>query len=371
MTLITQAPPQFTPDDIGNHCLVTGGAGYLGRRIVRRLVEAGCTVRSLDVIAHDHADIPGAEVECVVGDLRNYKDIADACKDIDTVFHAAAIIKILEIARPSLRRFVYDVNVHGTRNVVRAAESAGVKALVQTSTFAVVMDRELDGKDETLPYATQSKDLYCLTKIEAEKAVLAGDKPGGLRTCSLRPGGLWGSDTNCMMIKSILDQLAKDNFKVLIGDGKATMDNTHVENLVDAELLAAKALHHHPEAAGGQAYFIVDDERYNALEWFRPLVEGLDMKFPSFRLPGSMMKGIARMMEVSHFMGGPEPVLTVRGIRNMTETSSFRIDKARKHLGYEPRYKLANGIPELLPMARAYLDQARNQGKTSTAQHAA
>lgn len=349
--------PEFSAKDLGQHCLVTGGAGYLGKRIIRRLLEAGCKVRSFDVVEHQH----DGDVECVVGDLRHYEDIQTACEGIDTVFHAAAIIKILEIARPSVRRFVYDVNVQGTRNMVRAAEAAGVGALVQTSTFSVVMDRELDGKDETLPYATRSKDLYCLTKIEAEKAVLAGDKPGGLRTCALRPGGLWGSDTSCIMIQSFLDQLAKDNFKVLIGNGKAKMDNTHVENLVDAELLAAKALHHNPEQVGGQAYFIVDDEHYNALEWFRPLVEGLDMKFPSFRLPGGMMKAVARSMEIMHFLGGPEPVVTVRGIRNMIETSSFRIDKARRQLGFEPRYNLANGIPELLPDARAYLEQQRNK----------
>lgn len=363
MTLTTQAAPQFTPKDVGQYCLVTGGAGYLGRRIVRRLVEAGCTVRSLDVIEHNHDDIEGAQVECLTGDLRNYKDIAKACEGIDSLFHAAAIIKILEVARPSLRRFVYDVNVHGTRNVVRAAEAAGVKALVQTSTFAVVMDRELIDKDETLPYATNSKDLYCLTKIEAEKAVLGGDKPGGLRTCSLRPGGLWGSDTNCIMIKSFLDQIAKNNFKALIGNGKATMDNTHVENLVDAQMLAAKALLHNPEVAGGQAYFILDGEPENALEWFRPLAEGLGEKFPTFRIPGPLMKEVAWLMEVAHFMGAAEPVVTRRAIRNMTESTSFRISKAGRDLGYDPRYKRENGIPELLPIAREYVDAIRNQPK--------
>ncbi len=366
MTLAIEPQPSFTTNDIGKHCLVTGGAGYLGRRIVRRLLDAGCKVRSLDVVPHDHEGETG--VECVVGDLRNFKDIQTACQGIDTVFHAAAIIKILEVARPSLRRFVYDVNVHGTRNVVRAAEAAGVKALVQTSTFAVVMDRELIDKDESLPYATNSKDLYCLTKIEAEKAVLSGDKSGGLRTCSLRPGGLWGSDTNCIMIQTFLDQLAKNNFKALIGDGKATMDNTHVENLVDAQLLAAKALRHKPEVAGGQAYFILDGEPENAIEWFRPLAEGLGEKFPTFRIPGALMREVAWLMEVAHFFGAPEPVVTRRGVRNMTESTSFRITKAERHLGYIPRYTRANGIPELLPIAQAYVDQVRNNAKSGTTQ---
>ncbi len=357
--------PAFTPEQIGQHCLVTGGAGYLGSHIVRRLVAAGCKVRSLDVIKHQHE----GDVECVVGDLRDYDAVRAACEGIDTVFHSAAIINIQEIVRPSVRRFVHDVNVVGTQNIVRAATQAGVKAFVQTSTFSVVLDRVLEDKDESLPYATRTKDLYATTKIQAEKAVLAADTEGGMRSCSMRPGGLWGGDTSCIMIRSILEQIAKGNFKVLIGDGKATMDNTHVENLVDAHLLGAKALRETPDTVGGQAYFIFDDEHYNALEWFRPLVEGLGEKFPTFRLPGGMMREVARLLEIINYLGGPEPTLTKRGIRNMIESSSFRIDKARRDLGYEPRYNRENGIPELLPLARAFVDRLRNQPNGSQ-QHA-
>jgi len=72
--------------------------------------------------------------------------------------------------------------------------------------------------------------------------VLAADTPDGLRTCALRPGGVWGNDTGSMMIKSFLTQFATGKFTALIGNGKATMDNTHVDNLVDAQLLAAKNL---------------------------------------------------------------------------------------------------------------------------------
>lgn len=364
MTHSIDPAPVFKPEEVGMRCLVTGGAGYLGKRIVHRLTEIGCQVRSFDVVDHEHT----GDVECVAGDLRRYKDIEKACEGIDTVFHAAAIINIMEIARPSVRRQVYDVNIKGTKNTLRAAKAAGIKALVQTSTFAVVMDRVLEDMDEDLPYATQSKDLYCLTKVEAEKAVLAADTPDGLRTCALRPGGLWGSDTNCIMIKTLLDQLAKNNFKALIGDGTATMDNTHVENLVDAQLLAARALREKPEVVGGQPYFILDGEPTNAIEWFRPLVEGLGETFPSFRIPGGLMKEAARLMELAHFFGAPEPVLTRRGVRNMTESTSFRIDKAGTDLGYTPRYTRANGIPELLPIAKEYLDAARNRPRRGVQQ---
>ncbi len=355
MTMKTLPPPELTPEEVGKVCLVTGGAGYVGSHIVRRLAATGCKVRSLDVMEHQHE----GDVECLVGDLRDYDAMRKACEGVDTVFHVAALISLVAIARPALRRFVHEVNVVGTQNMLRAAEDAGVQAFVQTSSFAVVMDDVLIDKDEDLPYSSKTKDLYTITKVEAEKLVLAADTPGGMRTCALRPGGLWGADTNCIMIKSLLDQMAKNNFKVLIGNGKATMDNTHVENLADAQLLAARSLRNTPEVSGGQPYFIVDEEPLNALEWFRPLVEGLGDKFPTFRLPGPLMKETARIMEIIHFLGGAEPVLTRHGIRNMTVSTSFRIDKARRELGYHPRYKRENGFPELLPIAQAYLDEAR------------
>ena len=351
------SPPALTAKDIGATCLVSGGAGYVGSALVKRLVASGCQVISLDATQHSH---PDQAVTCIQADLRDHDAIVSACAGVDTIFHTAALIKPLEIYRPSLKRLVYDVNVVGTQNLLDAAKRQGATSLVHTSTFNVVLDRELNDSDESLPYATRSRDLYTLTKIEAEKAVLAANSKDGLRTCALRPGGVWGSDTRSIMIRSVLVEVAKNNFKVLIGNGKATIDNTHVENLVDAQVLAAKALRAADASAGGEAFFITDDEPVNGLEWFRPLVEGVGEKFPSFRLPGGMMKLVGRLMELIHFLGGPEPTLNRRGIRNLTESASFRIDKARRILGYSPRYQRSNGIPELLPASRDYLEELRS-----------
>jgi 3beta-hydroxy-Delta5-steroid dehydrogenase / steroid Delta-isomerase len=345
--------PQFSADELGPRCLVTGGAGYVGSAIVRRLRAAGCAVRSFDVV--DHKSEPGVEV--VTGDLRDYNSLLSACKGIDTVFHTAALIKLMAIARPSLRRLVFDVNVGGTTNVTRSAAAAGVTALVHTSTFNVVMDRDYVRQDETLPYAVNTNDLYTRSKIEAERVALAADAPGGLRVCALRPGGIWGIDTTSIMVRSFLEQL--DNFTVLIGDGHSAADNTHIDNLVDAQLLAARALRSKPDVAGGQAYFITDDEPLNPLEWFRPLVEGLGRSFPTRRLPAGMMRIVGVMLEVTHWLGAAEPVLTRRSVRNLTESGSFCIDKARRDLGYAPRYCRDNGMPRLLPIARAYLESRK------------
>jgi 3beta-hydroxy-delta5-steroid dehydrogenase/steroid delta-isomerase len=344
------APPRFGPGELGTRCLVTGGAGYVGSAIVRRLRAAGCQVRSFDATPHPAAD----GVEVVTGDLRDYASVLAACRNVNTVFHTAALIKLMGIARPALRRQVFDVNAGGTANVVRAAAASGASALVHTSTFNVVMDRPLVRQDETLPYATRTNDLYTLSKIEAERTALAADTPGGLRVCALRPGGIWGSDTRGIMVRLFLQQL--DSFTVLIGDGTAAADNTHVDNLVDAQLLAARALRQKPQIVGGQAYFITDNEPVNCLEWFRPLVVSLGRRFPTRRLPAGMMRTVGMMMEIAHVLGAPEPLLTRRSVRNLTESSCFRIDKARRDLGYEPRFSRANGMPLLLPAARAFIE---------------
>ncbi len=356
-------PPKFTADEIGPHCLVTGGAGYLGSAIIKRLLAAGCRVRSLDVVPHSAPE----GVETVTGDLRDAEAIAGAFAGIDTVFHTAALIRLESIYRPAVRRFVDEVNIGGTANTVRAAASAGCTALVHTSTFNVALEGDTPDGDESTPYVSKPRDLYSRTKIEAEKIALAADGENGLRTAALRPGGVWGCDTGSIMIQSILTALAKDQFKILIGSGDSRMDNTHVENLVDAQLLAAKALREKPEQVGGQPYFIMDDESYNPLEWFRPLIEGLGYPFPTRRLPGGLMYAVATLVELTQLWRHAPPNLTQRGIRNLTEHGHFSIERARSELGYAPRWDRANGFPRLLPSARAFIDDIRARPRTGHA----
>lgn len=330
----------------GPTCVVTGGAGYLGRALVRRLLDARARVRTIDL----RTDGPDPRATHYAADLRDYDAIAPAFEGADTVFHTAALISTVDVAnaRPALKRTVYGVNVVGTENVLRAAKAAGVKAFVHTSSFNVVMDHRIDGGDESLPYATRSSDLYTVTKIAAEQRVLAAHDASGLRTCAIRPGGIWGPGRGAMMIDAFVAELAKGAFKATIGDGRTPLDNTHVENVVDAQLLAARALRERPSEVGGRAYFVTDGERVDAMEWFRPLVEGLGHPFPKIKVSGAFMLRVAAGLELSHTLGGPVPTITRRSIRNLTEGGHFVIDRAGKELGYLPRYRREN-LRDLLP----------------------
>lgn len=338
---------------VGPRCLVTGGAGYLGEHLCKALVGAGCHVRSLDRVPSEH---PG--VEALVADIRDANAVRSACADIDVVFHAAAMMSFVGIAPRAEREAIWSVNVDGTRNVIDACRAEGVGRLVYTSSANVVIDAEILEADESAPYAATFVDLYGPSKAEAERQVLAanGDDLG---TVALRPGGLWGPGRGGFMIAAFLEQLAQDRFVASIGDGTAVVDNTHIHNLVRAELLAAVALLERPKQVGGRPFFITDEERINGIEWFRPIAEGLGYDFPTRSLPGSLAYGIAWLSEVAYWMGGPVPTLTRIGVLKLTRGSSFVNHQARAELGYEPVLRRDEGVALHLDDYRALLEQLK------------
>jgi len=350
------------PSDIGPLCLVTGGAGFFGRVLVRRLLDEGYQVRVLDLATHRDLD-PRAEL--VQGDLRDRELVVRATEGVGTVFHGASLIHLSGVASAATRQRVVDVNVGGTENVIAACRKSKARYLVYTSTNNVVFDREIVNGDETEEYATNYFDLYTETKIASERRVLEAAEAGVLHTCALRPGGIWGPGAGGVMIDTVLDQIAKGNFVARIGAGSLA-DNTHVDNLAEGHLLAARGLLLRPESVSGQAYFITDDEPMDPVEWFRPLVEALGHKLPSMRLPGWLMYSVAYGMEWLHRLGGPKPMVTRVEVLKVTRPHSFRIDKARAQLGYEPKIKSREGLLDCVPYAQSYLT-SRSQSRSQTA----
>lgn len=337
-----------------NTCLVTGGAGFVGRSLVKRLLDEGCRVRALDLSGHPKLD-PRAEL--IVGDICDPATVASAVAGCDAVFHTASMMFFCGVVSPKIHKRMHDVNVGGVKNIIAACRKHQVPYLIYTSSNNVVFDRVIHNGDEEEPYATQHVDIYTDTKIIAERLILAAGRGGGaLRTCALRPGGIWGPDEGCLMLRNVLDVLNKGTFVVRIGE-EAAADNTHVENLVSAQLLAARGLATQPEKVSGQAYFITDEEPMDPVEWFRPLVEALGHRMPKRRIPVWPMYGLSYLREWVTRFGGPMPELTRTTLLKTTRTHTFRIDKARSHLGYEPTYKSRPGLLECVPFARAYLAQ--------------
>jgi 3beta-hydroxy-delta5-steroid dehydrogenase/steroid delta-isomerase len=272
---------------IGPRCLVTGAAGFLGRALAKELASRGCEVNAFDCRSSFASD---RSVKPFIADIRDFDAVRRAAEGCATVFHTAAVMNFIGACGPKARAESYGVNVEGTRNVICACREAGARRLVYTSTNTVCYSPgHLVNGDESVPYADQTLDIYAETKIEAEKEVLAANDNSGLRTVAIRPAGLWGDDDGCYMVGKLLSELRKGSFITTVGDGTSLADNTHVDNLVRAELLAAEKLMQTPEIVAGQAYFVTDEEQMNLIEWFRPLIEGLGYKIPARSIPARLV----------------------------------------------------------------------------------
>src|ERR1700760_3235168 len=329
--------------------LVTGGSGFVGANLVTTLLDQGYHVRSFDRAPSPLPAQPGLEV--LQGDICDPDIVAGAVSGIDTVFHTAALIELMGGASVTeeYRQRSFAVNVEGTKNLVRAAQAAGVKRFVYTASNSVVMGgKRISGGDETLPYTERFNDLYTETKVVAEKFVLSQNGVDGMLTCSIRPSGIWGRGDQTMFRK-LFESVLAGHVKVLVGSKDAKLDNSYVHNLIHGFLLAAE--HLVPGgSAPGQAYFINDGEPINMFEFSRPVVEACGQPFPTLRVPGKLVGFVMRVWQWLHFRFGiPKPLIEPLGVERISLDNYFSIAKARRDLGYAPLFPTEQAMAECLP----------------------
>lgn len=213
-------------------CLVTGGAGFVGRRLVELLSAAGARVRVLDVRRPDRA---ADGVAYVVGDLCDPETVQAAIAGVQTVFHTAAVIDITPGAQPRLQR----INVDATRRLLTASVAASVERFVHTSSMDVVFDGRPHARaDESLPYPQRPMNDYIRTKVASERDVLAACGEGGMATCALRPTGIFGpGDTH--RFAPVFEAVRAGRLKRALGDGRGRYDHVYVDNVASAHIQAA------------------------------------------------------------------------------------------------------------------------------------
>ncbi|XP_065393691.1 short-chain dehydrogenase/reductase family 42E member 1 isoform X2 [Macaca fascicularis] len=287
-------------------------------------------------------------IKFIQGDICHLSDIEKAFQDADItcVFHIASYGMS---GREQLNRnLIEEVNIGGTDNILQACQRRRVPRLVYTSTFNVIFGGQvIRNGDESLPYLPLHlhPDHYSRTKSIAEKKVLeANGTPldrgdGVLRTCALRPAGIYGPGEQ-RHLPRIVSYIEKGLFKFVYGDPRSLVEFVHVDNLVQAHILASEALRADKgHIASGQPYFISDGRPVNNFEFFRPLVEGLGYTFPSTRLPLTLVYCFAFLTEMVHFILGRlynfQPFLTRTEVYKTGVTHYFSLEKAKKELGYK------------------------------------
>ena len=339
--------------------LVTGGSGFVGANLVTTLLERGHQVRSFDRAPSPLPAHPALEV--LQGDICDADTVAAAADGIDTVFHTAAIIELLggASATEEYRKRSFAVNVDGTKNLVHAAQAAGVKRFVYTSSNSVVMGgKPISGGDETLPYTDRFNDLYTETKVVAERFVLSQNGIHGLLTCAVRPSGIWGCGDQTMF-RRVFESVQAGHVKILVGRKAARLDNSYVHNLIHGFILAAE--HLVPGGtAPGQAYFINDAEPVNMFEFARPVVAACGHRLPRLRISGAAVHAVMSGWQRLHFRFGlPKPPLEPLAVERLYLDNYFSVAKATRDLGYQPLFTTEQAMAECLPYYVELFDQMK------------
>src|SRR6266851_4952743 len=222
--------------------LVTGGAGFIGSHLVRRLLSDGFHVRILDNFATGRKSnlegIDGFEIHD--GDIRSPSDVRRAVRDVDAVFHLAALPSVARSWKDPVSTLA--VNAHGTANLVEAAAENGVSAFIYSSSSSIYGDQPADRKSEDMDPKPISP--YGYSKLLGEKIALAHARaPQGLRVVALRYFNVFGArqDPNspyAAVIPLFITHALAGTPATVHGDGTQSRDFTHVDNVVDANMRA-------------------------------------------------------------------------------------------------------------------------------------
>ncbi|MGH3431340.1 MAG: NAD-dependent epimerase/dehydratase family protein [Thermocrispum sp.] len=311
---------------------VTGGSGFIGGKLVERLVADGHAVRALARSERAAERVAELGAEPVRGELSDVESLVAACTGAELAFHAAAKA---ESGGP-WKEFVA-ANVDGTRNVLEACRRAGVRRLVHVGTEAALMaGRPLVNVDETAPLQPESPAPYPATKAQAERLVLDAQ---GLETVVVRPRFVWGAgDTT--LLPAMADMVRAGKF-AWIGGGRQQTDVAHVGNVVHALQLAAE------RGKPGEAYFVTDGEPTEFRSFVTELLDTQGVSAPAKSIPVPVAKALAVAARYAFKVLPGEPPVDLFTVWVSSQECTIDITKARTELGYAPVVSRAEGLAAL------------------------
>lgn len=326
--------------------LVTGGGGFLGGCIARKLHARGDQVIVLGRRKYTHLD---NGIESFACDIRDKGGVVSALQGCDAVFHSAAIPGVWG----GYEKY-YGINVEGTANVIEACRVNAVKKLIFTSSPSVVFgESDLENVDESVPYPASYLCHYPETKAQAERLVIEANGVDGLSTVSLRPHLIWGvGDPH--LVPRILKR-AEAGKLVRVGEGRNRVDIIHVENAAHAHIQACDALEPGSPVAG-QCYFISDGEPVVLWDWINDLLRSLDhpvvqktVSYRTARRVGALFEMVYGILRIKK-----EPPMTRFVAAQLATSHYFNIAKAKRDFGYAPVIGQKEGMAAMVSHLKAH-----------------
>lgn len=319
--------------------LVTGAGGYLGGAIARRLGARGDEVRSFSRGSYPELEALGVETHR--GDLDDAASVRRAVAGCDAVVHVAA-----RVGGWGDEEDYVAANVRGTEHVVRACRKESVPRLVFTSTPSVVHHGgDLEGVDESVPYAKTFSAAYPKTKAIAERFVLS-QNDDSLATVALRPHLVWGPG-DPHLIPRTLERARRGRLRLPGGPPK-WVDHVFIDDAAEAHICAIDRLTVGAPCAG-RPYFISAGEPVRTDRLINAILDAGGLPPVTARVPPAVLLAAGRMAETVYRGLGrkTEPPLTLFAAEQLVTSHYFDISAARRDLGYAPRVRLEDGLARL------------------------
>jgi nucleoside-diphosphate-sugar epimerase len=303
---------------------VTGGSGFVGGRLIPALRARGVEVVALARSDASAAKVAGHGATAARGDLDDRAALEAGMRGCDVVFHAAAHTDQFDPVEVHMR-----ITTKGTENVLAAAAAAGVARVVHVGTEAVLADgKPIVRADETRPLPKHAMGAYPLTKGLAEQAALAAG------AVVVRPRFIWGKDDPNVM-QEILAAVNAGKF-AWIGGGRYLTSTCHVDNVVEALLLAAE------RGKPGEIYFVTDGAPVEFRDFITKLLATQGVDAGTKTVPHWLAR-----MTVALTAWMKRPPLTRTAFALMAHEVTVDDSKARRELGYVGRKSIEAGLAEL------------------------
>ena len=320
--------------------LVTGGGGFLGSHLARRLLEMGHHVTVLG--RRRYPSLPENIIQ-LQADLREPKAVSEACREQDSVFHAGALPGIW-----GTKKDFYQTNVEGTRHVIQGCLKHGVRKLVFTSSPSVIYNQtDMENVDESAPYPSHYLSDYPKTKALAEQEIMTANGQQGLMTVSLRPHLIWGPG-DPHLVPRIIERARKRQL-IRVGEGTNKVDIIYIDNAVEGHIRAWQALEPGSSVAG-RCYFLSDGEPVVLWDWINQLLSALGIDPVMKSISYGMAKNLGWILEgVYRILGlGGEPRMTRFLAGQLATSHYFDISRARRDFNYEVKVPPEEGMKRLL-----------------------
>ena len=315
---------------------VTGGSGFIGSRLIERLVAEGHTVCALARSPQSAERVAALGAEPAMGDLDDVESMAAGAAGCEWAFHLAA-----HLGEWGRREDFERGNVQGTANALAACARAGVSRFIHVGTEAALMaGQPLVQVDESAPLRPDSPALYSSTKARAERLVAAANRDG-FETLAVRPRFVWGKgDTT--LLPAISEMVRAGRF-AWIGGGRHLTSIAHVANVVEGLLLAAA------NGRPGNAYFVTDDDTVVFRDFLSEMLATQGIAPPTRSVPVPLAAVLSRIGEAAWGalpLPGQPPVSRFAYWVSSQECT-IRIDKAKRELAYRPVVTREQGLAEL------------------------